>query len=536
MRIGINLIPLRPGRMGGAEVYFRDLLGELLRRGGHEYLLVTADYNHDTLPELPACRRLLFVRENAGTSRIIRKARRILEPMVRRLGQVRHKYHRARAESLRSMIRRERLDLWFCPFTKLDPVVRDCPGVITVYDLQHEYAPQFFSEGELRDRRGFYPESCRSADHIIAISEFTRRCIGERYDVPPDRVSAVWLAPGSNFEWRGAEGRVLAVRAKYRLPSKYAFYPANTWHHKNHGRLVEALAIYRRSYDGDLGLVLTGVGENGHRALQEAITSHALEHVVHVLGHVPYADLPALYAGATCLVHPSLFEGFGIPLVEAMLAGCPIVAARATSIPEVVGDAAILFDPLSPAAIAQSIAAVARDPERAADLVRRGRARATMFSVSEMADRTLEIFERVSREWPSAPRPEPLIDVEGVYPDSWMGPSMLLSLRGTGLDAVEVEGDLPALAPIVPQELAIRVDGRAAATISLEKPGPFAFSVPLMRANGPVLTEVSLSSQRTFCPAKLGVSEDDREVSIRILAVRARTSDGRRVVKTFGTE
>ncbi len=129
MRIGINLIPLRPGRMGGAEVYFRDLLGEWLRRGGHEYLLVTADYNHDTLPELPACRKVLFVRENAGTGRIIRKARRILEPMVRRLGRVRQKYHRARADSLRSMIHHERLDLWFCPFTKLDPLVRDCPGV-----------------------------------------------------------------------------------------------------------------------------------------------------------------------------------------------------------------------------------------------------------------------------------------------------------------------------------------------------------------------------------------------------------------------
>ena len=522
--------------MGGAEVYFRDLLGELLRRGGHEYLLVTADYNHDTLPELPACRRLLFVRENAGTGRVIRKARRILEPMVHRLSRVRQKYHHARADSLRSMIHRERLDLWFCPFTKLDPLVRDCPGVITVYDLQHEYAPQFFSEGELRDRQGFYPESCRSADHIIAISEFTRRCIAERYDVPTDRISAVWLAPGSNFEWRSAEARVPAVRAKYGLPSRYGFYPANTWHHKNHGRLVEALAIYRRSYADDLGLVLTGVGENGQQALQEAIARHALDDVVHVLGHVPYTDLPALYAGATCLVHPSLFEGFGIPLVEAMLAGCPIVAARATSIPEVVGEAAMLFDPLSPDAIAHSIAAVARDPETAADLVRRGRSRAKMFSVSEMADRTLEIFERVSREWPSAVSQEPLLDVEGVYPDSWMGPGMVLSLRGTGFDAVEVEGELPALAPIVPQVLAVHVDGRAATVISLAKPGPFAFSVPLMVAKRSVLTEVSLAPQKTFRRAKLGVSGDDREVSVRILTVCARTSDGRRVAKTFGTE
>jgi hypothetical protein len=111
---------------------------------------------------------------------------------------------------------------------------------------------------------------------------------------------------------------------------------------------------------------------------------------------------------------------------------------------------------------------------------------------------------------------------------------MALSLSGTGMDAVEVEGDLPALAPIVPQELVVRVDGRAAGAISLAKPGPFAFSVPLIGANGSVMTEISGFPQRTF--RRAGVLEDNREVSLRILTVRACISDGRRVVKTFGTK
>src|SRR5262249_48596201 len=118
----------------------------------------------------------------------------------------------------------------------------------------------------------------------------------------------------------------------------------------------------------------------------------------HQLDYVPRADLPALYAGAVCLVFPSLFEGFGLPLVEAMQLGCPIAAAGTTSIPEVVGDAAVLFDPLDSRDITRAIAAIADHPHTAAALALRGRVRAERFSISRMTDETLHVFERLHHE------------------------------------------------------------------------------------------------------------------------------------------
>ena len=393
MRIGMNLVPLRPGRMGGAELYFRDLLGELLRRGEHEYLLITADYNHHSLPEdTPRCRRILFAQEGRRARRVASLARRLLDRVRRAMRPARP------GPTLHDVIRDERLDLWFCPFTNLEPRMPPVPSVITLFDLQHELHPEFFSPEELAHRRVFYPESCAAAGRIIAISEFTRRCAIERYGVDPERISTVWLGAATDVDWAGGRAREAEVRAAYRLPERYAFYPANTWRHKNHARLIEAMARYRDRHGDGLGLVLTGAGDNGQPQLEASVTAHGLGGVVRALGVVPRGDLPALYAGAACLVLPSLFEGFGIPLVEAMLAGCPIAAARGTSIPEVVGDAATLFDPLDPADICRALEAVTRDGERAADLVRRGRARASLFSVATMAERTLEIFERARRE------------------------------------------------------------------------------------------------------------------------------------------
>ncbi|HEV8437211.1 MAG TPA: glycosyltransferase family 1 protein [Methylomirabilota bacterium] len=573
MRIGINLIPLRPGRMGGAEVYFRDLLAALLERGGHEYVLVTADYNHETLPpDSSICRRLLFVRRATGIGRgfgrlagavarlrgALRELRgqyrrhvpgrvqdwrsqplaRVARALERALGWARGKRGRLASDSLRDLMRRERIDLWFCPFTNLEPRVCPVPAVITVFDLQHEYHPEFFDVEELRHRRHFYPESCAAADHVIAISEFTRRCVIERYGVEPERVSAIPLAAGSDFDWRGAAAGVTAIRHQYALPSRYVLYPANTWRHKNHARLIEALALYRRAHADDLTLVLTGVGKEGQADLERAIDGHGLTGLVRMLGYVPRADLPALYAGAACLVLPSLFEGFGIPLVEAMLVGCPVAAADVTSIPEVAGDAGVLFDPLDPADICRALAAIVGDPARAAELRRRGRARAERFSVSRTADLTLAVFERVVREYPAhAPDArQELLTTYGVYDDRWMGAEAVFSIRGRSVVSCEIDGHLPGFAPIVPQRLAVRVGLRDVLAIPLTDPGPFTLSVPL-DSNGTTAGrwEISLVPSRTFRPRAYGMSADDRELSVQLVRLRARTEDGRQIVKLFGS-
>lgn len=573
MRIGVNLIPLRPREMGGAEVYVRDLLAELLKRDGHEFVLVTADYNHDTLPEDSArSRRVLFVPEGGGAggklqrmvlalSRRLHQAlawlrarhrrhlpaalRRVLRPVLHRIvaglevgrGRLLGRHRQRRADTLRDLIRRERLDLWFCPFTNLEPRICPVPAVITVHDVQHEYYPEFFHPDELRHRGRFYPESCAAADHIIAVSEFTRQCVLEKFAVEPDAVSVIWEAPGSDFDWRGARARTPIVRRKYALPTEYVLYPANTWHHKNHRRLIEALAHYRDRYGKELTLVLTGVSKEGQAGLEGAIDSHGLNGLVRMLGYVPRDELPTFYAGAGCLVFPSLFEGFGIPLVEAMLIGCPIAASNVTSIPEIVGDAGVLFDPLDPADISRALAAILRDPGMATELARRGRARADLFSASRTAERTLELFERVVREGRTQGRRggREMITVEGVYDDRWMGRETVLALAGRALVSVEIEGERSGIPSLAPQELVVQVAGQPAHVVSLSTPGPFSLRVPLPPGGAlPGAWEVSLTSTRTFRPTELGLSADSRDLSVQLLLVRARTQDGREIVKTLG--
>jgi glycosyltransferase involved in cell wall biosynthesis len=593
MRIGVNLIPLRPGQMGGAEVYFRDLLAELLERGDHEYVLVTADYNHGSLPADSAhCRRVLFARvggATAGRRWIVRlfsllgwglhwladryrgsivrlfgllgwglrwlghlyrrhvpaPVRALLRPMIRSipralelgLGWLRGPHRRHRAESLRELIRHERLDLWFCPFTNLEPRPCPIPAVITVHDIQHEYYPEFFHPDELRHRRQFYPESCVAADHIIAVSESTRRTVLEKYAVEPDAVSTIWEAAGSDFDWRGAGALMPIVRHKYGLPARYVLYPANTWHHKNHQRLIEALARYRDLYGETPTLVLTGVGKEGQARLEAAVVKYGLGGLVRTLGYVARDELPTLYAGAGCLVLPSLFEGFGIPLVEAMLAGCPIAAANVTSIPEIVGDAGVLFDPLDPADICRALGAILRDPGRAAELRRRGRARAELFSASRTAALTVELFERVVRDGLTRCRRAggEMISVEGVYDDGWIDGEAVLALAGRALVSIEIEGHLPGLGLLLPQELAVQVRGQQAHVAVLTAPGPFSVSVPLSADGaGSGAWDVSLTPSRTFCPMVHGLSADSRDLSVQLLRVRARTHDSREIIKVFG--
>jgi hypothetical protein len=261
--------------------------------------------------------------------------------------------------------------------------------------------------------------------------------------------------------------------------------------------------------------------------------------VVRILGMVPRADLPPLYAGATCLVFPSLFEGFGIPLVEAMAVGCPIAAANVTSIPEIAGEAAVLFDPLDPADIARALAAIARDPAAAARLASRGRERAELFAASRMAAETARLFEQVHRErmvagWGAGSE---TIGVEGIDDDQWMGREAVFALRGTALVSLDIEGDLAALDPILPQRIVARVDGREVQEVRLTRPGPFSVTVPLT-TNGIARGDwdVSLCCDRTFRPRDLWRSPDPRTLSLRVRRVVARTRDGRAISKALGSE
>jgi glycosyltransferase involved in cell wall biosynthesis len=243
------------------------------------------------------------------------------------------------------------------------------PSVVTLHDVQHLDLPHLFPRAERLFRRAVWHPSIRGADRVVVLSEFVRRRAVDRLGlddarirVVPSGVDHAELTPGSE---RGP----------------FLLYPARRWPHKNHERLFSAFGQLRRSRP-ELRLVLTGGGGAG-----------PVPDGVDDLGLVPRARLVALFRTASALVFPSLYEGFGLPLLEAMACGCPVACSDAGALPEVAGGAARLFDPYDPTAIAAAVAEVLAEP---APWTERGLARAAGFSWEQTARATGEVYDELS--------------------------------------------------------------------------------------------------------------------------------------------
>lgn len=400
MRIGVNTLPLFPGQIGGMETYTVNLLTHLAAIDRqHTYYLFVARYN-----------RALFEaqRQHPNVAKVqtlslqgLRYAERGPAKVAGFVGQRAPRLSRwlvnavASAHML-SNIRRHKIDLWFCPLINLTPRHVRLPSVVCIPDLQPELYPEFFRKDLSDWYRKRLPASCREATKIITLSEFSRSTMVERYGVAPEKIHAIPLAVGDEFLSSKDEAALDAVRSKYNLPAQYAFYPANTWPHKNHTTLLKALHLLRAKYSNQLSCVFTGVARGGHEAFLEAAEELDLAGQVRLLGHVEKRDMPLLYRGASILIFPSLFEGFGLPLLEAMASECPVVCSNATSIPEVVGDAALLFDPHDPEAIADAMHRVLTDEDLRRTLIRAGRERCRKFSWERTARETLKVLEEAA--------------------------------------------------------------------------------------------------------------------------------------------
>jgi glycosyltransferase involved in cell wall biosynthesis len=267
--------------------------------------------------------------------------------------------------------------------------------VLSIHDIQHEVFPEFFSRQDRLLRRLRWRPSARAADHIVTISEYSRQTICERFEVPVEKISVIPLAARKTLDSSITEAPLPDALAGDQAP--WIVYPASPLPAKNHARLLEGLALHRERSSDRLRLVLVGPTQHSWEPVERAIAAHGLEDRVVRLGHVSEAELATLYQRATGLIFPSLFEGFGMPVVEAMGAGCPVATSNAACLPEVIGDAGYSFSPYEPEEIAGGIEWLAGlNPEERAHQVKAGREQAATFSLERLVDETVALYKRLS--------------------------------------------------------------------------------------------------------------------------------------------
>ena len=252
-------------------------------------------------------------------------------------------------------------------------------------------------------RRFRFRRGLKRADRVIAVSEATKRDVENVMGIPPARIRRVYNAPDPGFFERAPRGNGVEqdkILERYQINYPYLLYAGAIRRHKNIPRLVEAFAVVRDQLAGhaqykDLRLVIIGDTISQYPSVRQAVIKSRVEQAVRFLGFVPFDTLRCFYESAAAFVFPSRYEGFGLPPLEAMACGVPVVSSNVSSLPEVVGEAALQINPENVFDIARGIRDVLLDEELRAQMIRRGREQAARFSWNWTARQVLEIYREV---------------------------------------------------------------------------------------------------------------------------------------------
>jgi glycosyltransferase involved in cell wall biosynthesis len=367
MRIAIDARKLRDFGIG---TYIRNILSELTRLDQqNEYIVICqpADLG-------------------AGQS---------LGPNFRMVADTALPYSIGEQIRIPACLSRERAQLVHEPHYVL-PVATRCRSVVTIHDCIHLMFPQYLPNRlAYVYAKGAMWTATRKADRILTVSEASKRDILHFFDIPSEKVSVIYNAIDARFLGPADQTRMDLVRQRYQLDHPFVLYVGNIKRHKNVERLIDAFARARTGGPADLRLIIIGDEISKYPGLRQAVHKHRLDKHVRFLGFQPHETLAAFYRLARAFVFPSLYEGFGLPPLEAMACGTPVVTSNVSSLPEVAGDAALLVDPYSADAIADGIHRAVTDESLRADLIDRGLARARTFSWAQSVAKIHRIYLEV---------------------------------------------------------------------------------------------------------------------------------------------
>jgi glycosyltransferase involved in cell wall biosynthesis len=345
------------------------------------------------------------------------------------------------------LLRRLGADLLFCPFGQFRmPQFQDprIPTVSVIYDLQFLDYPEFFSAADVDSRRKAYGETCQLSDALVCISEATRRAVLESPAAPRGAATTIYIRTAACGTGTDATRTQQTLKRLGLQMDRYFVYPANLWLHKNHENLLLAVKkLVRRHPEWDFKVVCTGAGLDRLDGLRSRATSLGLEGRVVFTGYVPRAQVDELLLNCRGMVYPSLYEGFGIPLLEAMRTEKPVACSNVTSLPEVGGNAVLTFDPTRPGEIADALYRLSTDQVLLAQLVEAGRRRASEFGDCErMAREYLDVFLSAIANGPFTS------SIHGIYSDRWTSDRVVVVLGSRhAVSEVELKFSLPDWAP-----------------------------------------------------------------------------------------
>ncbi|WP_396624071.1 glycosyltransferase family 4 protein [Luteitalea sp.] len=298
--------------------------------------------------------------------------------------------------SIPSILRRERVDVFHAPHYVLPPVL-PCPSVVTIHDCIHLMFPQYLPNRlAYTYARTFMWSATHRSSHVLTVSEASKRDILRFYRIPAEKITVAPNAIDDRFNRTPAAEDIARVQERFQLHDPFVLYVGNIKPHKNIERLIEAFALVRTGPLANTKLLIIGDEISKYPTLRRAVHQHKLHKHVRFLGFVGDQTLAALYRLATVFAFPSLYEGFGLPPLEAMASGTPVVTSNVSSLPEVVGDAAILVDPREPTAIAHGLRRALLDPALRAQMRERGLARATHYSWMRTSETILRIYRETA--------------------------------------------------------------------------------------------------------------------------------------------
>ena len=292
------------------------------------------------------------------------------------------------------ILRHDRITLFHGAVNAL-PLAWRGPSVVTILDLTFLRMPGAFGRSNRAYLRSMVRAAARRADRIIAISEATRQDVIRFLQVAPEKVVTVYCGVEPRYQPLADRPGVAELREKYDLPDRFILYLGTIEPRKNLIRLVDAYAALRRKRVTDWPLLLVGGRGWGYEAILDRVAGSGVADAIRFVGFVPEHEMPLWYNAAALFVYPSGYEGFGLPVLEALASGTPSVVSDRSSLPEVAGNAAVLVDPTDVQAIANGMERVLEDASLRSRLAHEGPRQASRFTWQRMAEETVSIYRSV---------------------------------------------------------------------------------------------------------------------------------------------